>query len=68
MSDDDPKDLTIEFAGVTNAELMALAQLAKRIHWEDMAQLATSERETALMASGVVKLQDALGAAGIIPR
>lgn len=68
MSDDDLKDLTIEFAGVTDAELMALAQLAKRIYWEDMRKLATSERETNLMASGVTKLQDALGAVGYLPR
>jgi hypothetical protein len=68
MADDDLKDLTIEFAGVTDAELWALAELAKRIYWEDMRKLATSERETNLMASGVTKLQDALGAAGYLPR
>lgn len=66
--DDDVKDLTIEFAQVSDAELMALAQMAKRIYWEDMRKLATSDRETDLMASAVTKLQDALGAVGYLPR
>lgn len=68
MASDDVKDLTIEFAQVTDEQLMALAQLVKRIHWEDMEKLATSPRETELMASGVTKLQTALDDAGYSPR
>lgn len=68
MADDDLKDLKIEFAQVTDEQIMALAQLAKRIYWEDMRKLAVSDRETELMASAVVKLQDALADKGYAPR
>jgi len=68
MPNDEPKDLTIEFAQVSDAELMALAQLVKRIYWEDMRKLAVSDRETEQMASAVVKLQDALAEVGYAPR
>ncbi len=68
MPNDEPKDLTIEFAQVSDAELMALAQLVKRIYWADMRKLAVSDRETEQMASAVVKLQDALTEVGYAPR
>lgn len=65
---DDPKDLTLDFFQVSDAELMALAQMAKRIYWEDMRKLAVNDRETELMASAVVKLQEALADKGFAPR
>ena len=50
------------------AQAMALAQLVKRIGWDDMRQLATSEPETYQMKYALAELQKALAAAGYAPR
>lgn len=60
--------LALELYDISEPQKWALAQLVKRIHWEDMRKLATSDEETESMASAVVKLQQALDDAGYSPR
>ena len=62
------ENLTLELVDIEPAQALALAQMAKRIYWEDMRKLAVSDEETEKMASAVVKLQDALADAGYAPR
>lgn len=68
MADDDVKDLTIEFAQVTDEELMALAQFVKRVGWQEMRGCAVDDDETYQIRSAVGKLQDALADKGYAPR
>lgn len=65
---DNLKDLTLELEQVGDAEVWALAQMVKRIYYEDMRRLAKSDDEAQLMASAVTKLQTALDRAGYSPR
>ncbi len=61
-------DQTLQLERVSDAELWALAQMVKRIHYSDMRALAVDDAETELMASAVGKLQTALDLAGYSPR
>lgn len=60
--------LKLELYDITDAQVLALAQLVKRIHYSDMRQLSASESETEEMAAAVTKLQRALDEVGYSPR
>lgn len=49
-------------------EALALAQLVKRLGWNEMRQNAVSEDETYLMRSALAKLMTGLYEAGYSPR
>lgn len=49
-------------------EALALAQLVKRLSWNEMRQNAVSEDETYLMRSALAKLMTGLSEAGYSPR
>lgn len=56
------------FAALGQKEAMALAQLAKRLTWDDARRRATSDSEAYLMMDAIVVLQKALGDVGYSPR
>ena len=62
------KDLTLEFVSVSDPQMYALAQMVKRMHYEDMRKLATDDFEADLISGAITKLQNALDRAGYAPR
>ncbi|NBA95257.1 hypothetical protein [Pseudomonas sp. R5(2019)] len=66
--------ITVDNAGqqadaqLSHEEAMALAQLVKRLTWNDMRGCAVDDAETYVIRDAVGKLQDALGRAGYAPR
>ena len=68
MYDAKEEVLKLELYDITDDQVLALAQMVKRIHYSDMRQLSASEAETEEMAAAVTKLQRALDEAGYSPR
>ncbi len=64
----DLKTINLKFENVTEEEMWALAQVAKRLHYEDLARLAAHDDETPKMVAAVEKLQTALDKAGFQPQ
>ena len=56
------------FAELSEAEGMALAQLAKRLTFSDMRACAVDDNEAYVIRDAVAKLQKALADAGYAPR
>lgn len=53
---------------LTNEEAWALAELVKRIGWQELRQNAANENEAYTMRDAVSRLQGALSEAGFSPR
>ena len=53
---------------LTDAQTLALAQLAKRLTWTDIRGCAVDDDEAYEMRAAVGKLQNALALAGYAPR
>ncbi len=62
------KNISLEFERVSDAQMWALAQMAKRMYHEDCRRLSASDEEADTMASAVTELQKALDRAGYSPR
>lgn len=60
--------LTPVTATLTNAEAWALAELCKRIGWQELRQNAANENEAYTMRDAINRLQGALAEAGFSPR
>lgn len=59
--------LKLELTDISEAQVMALAQFAKRLHWSDARSCAIDDTEAQLIIDSVVKLQKALDDAGYSP-
>lgn len=53
---------------LTDEQAEALAQMAKRICWQDAQLLAVDERETRTILDGIAMLRSALARKGYAPR
>lgn len=53
---------------ISDEQAEALAQMAKRICWQDAQRLAADEQETRTVLDGIATLRSALARAGYAPR
>lgn len=68
IDDTEASEPSGHFSELSEVEAVALAQLCKRITFTDLRSCAVDNDEAYVMRDAVVKLQEALRAAGYAPR
>jgi len=66
--DSERSNISLELVDITGAQVLALAQFVKRLHFDDLESHAVNEEEAYRMRDAIEKLQDALAVSGYAPR
>ena len=66
--DSERSNISLELVGVSDAQVLALAQFVKRLHFDDLKSHAVDDEEAYRMRDAIEKLQDALAVSGWAPR